>query len=68
MSMPASNPGFADRLITLLTQACLRGELPDAMTPIHRRMIRFNVSPSFHFLSSLQKQANPARWLSLGYP
>ena len=50
--MPASNPGFADRLITLLTQAglrpsdlasragvpqevveaCLRGELPDALS------------------------------------
>ena len=52
MSMPASNPGFADRLITLLTEAglrpsdlasradvppevveaCLRGELPDALS------------------------------------
>ena len=51
MNIPASNPGFADRLITLLTEAglrpsdlatranvppevmdaCLRGELPDAM-------------------------------------
>ena len=51
MSMPVSNPGFTDRLVTLLTQAglrpsdlatradvplevaeaCLKGELPDAM-------------------------------------
>ena len=51
MSMPASNPGFADRLITFPTEAglppadlaaragvplevieaCLRGELPDAL-------------------------------------